>query len=595
MSQENFQKIEKREMATLEANEQSSVITIESEKDSEEFAKETLRQIEKDVDSLPNTEEEIGKIESSTILDNPSTKNEIKSELDLSNKLHALDDETKGVLENAKAKISKVVQTKEFNQIADATPFVGGAKKITEGIYGETLSGEHLSDTERVKHGVKGAIDLGLDAAGVGAVQKGARMAYVGEKMASGVAENPEAVVNLGKKISGGEEVSVDKIKDDLATRDFSKAYHHPDYRSETAKKIVEARKTGGDAEKIKQDFYQKTSSEKENFESQEKERSVAEIMREKDLVIIHAMSMFGEGRGSSENNSVINNLNPKLGFEETYKIVAGLEPTISASIPSPDRLNNGLWRRQGVILGEGKILSAKQGDSGSVAINLQKRIPKYDNEDHEHSAIQPEIKMDEIVKVGEGPRGKQWNELTVEKPQIAGLYQDLSIYESHYSLDNPSWEATFGKLTESEMKMKIEEWKKKDIERLTRELYKTKEYSEKLNVPLYAFKNEGGELKKYRVDFENNPTYTEEYLKQNIVPKAHELLKEVGGNPNNPTYQEFYKTQVVPVMKYIKGERDYSLVPVTAEEIYNRKKKLSEEEKEGFVKELKEKEIFKK
>ena len=40
---------------------------------------------------------------------------------------------------------------------------------------------------------------------GVGEVEKGAKLAYAGEKIASGIAENPEAVANLGKKITTNE------------------------------------------------------------------------------------------------------------------------------------------------------------------------------------------------------------------------------------------------------------------------------------------------------------------------------------------------------------------------------------------------------
>ena len=59
------------------------------------------------------------------------------------------------------------------------------------------------------------------------------------------------------------------------------------------------------------------------------------------------------------------------IGFEDTYNVVAGLSPTISASIPSPDRPNNGLAFRHGVILAEGQILSAKKEDSSKTKSNM--------------------------------------------------------------------------------------------------------------------------------------------------------------------------------------------------------------------------------
>jgi hypothetical protein len=97
--------------------------------------------------------------------------------------------------------VARLVKSEELSQIADATPFVGGTKKVIESIAGKTLSGEDLSGKDRLKHGVGGAVDLGLDLTAVGEVKKGARLAYVGKRIVEGVKQNPEAVVSLSKKI----------------------------------------------------------------------------------------------------------------------------------------------------------------------------------------------------------------------------------------------------------------------------------------------------------------------------------------------------------------------------------------------------------
>jgi len=219
-------------------------------------------------------------------------------------------------------------------------------------------------------------------------------------------------------------------------TRDFSKAYHHPEYRTEVAKQIIEARNSGKDAEVVRSEFYDKTVSEKENFESQEKERSVAEIMKEKDMVIVHGIALLNNN--AMDNNTVINN--KKINFEESCELIMGLEPTLSTSIPSPDRGNNGLAYKQGIILGEGKVLSANASDASSVALSFKKRIAMsgtQDNFSHD-SAIQPKINIEEIVP-DQGP-GKPWNELIVENPKVAGLFLDMTLNENDFDPNGPNY-----------------------------------------------------------------------------------------------------------------------------------------------------------
>jgi len=355
----------------------------------------------------------------------------------------------------------------------------------------------------------------------------------------------------------------------------FSKAYHHPEYRKNIAKQILEARKTGKNAEKIRTDFYEKTTSEKESFELQEKERSIAEIMKEKDLVVVHGMLMPELNphtlRGSDFNNKVLNNTRKDIGFEDTYNVIAGLSPTISASIPSPDRPNNGLAFRHGVILAEGQILSAKKEDSGSVAFSLYKRIPKYGNEDHKHSAIQPNIDIESIVPSA-GQNSSTWNELTVEKPKIAGLFQDLSINNEYYNINNPKskWKVIFPDRQESEILEEIEKEKAERKEELNKELFRMKEYSEKLKIPLYAFKNEEGELKKYKVEFTEGK-HKDSYLKK---------IKYGFTDDNIPSEEK----ELI---------WSYNLLPTTALEIHNKQTEVSKDEKNQIIQSLKDKKVF--
>lgn len=372
-------------------------------------------------------------------------------------------------------------------------------------------------------------------------------------------------------------------------TRDFSKAYHHPEYRNEVAKQIIEARKSGQNAEAIRNSFYDKTASEKENFESQEKERSVAEIMKEKDLVIIHAIPLTSfERRSTPENNPVLKS-NGYQDFETSTEIISGLSPTISTSIPSPEKRKNGLYYPSGVILSEGKILATESSDLGTQAHGLYKRISKYGEQ---KTAIEPDINIDKVI---EG--GGNYNELTVENPKIAGLFYDLP---SEIPLENPFKEKWLKEKYSDETSVE-RRWREKknqmEYDQSDRnaesDLYKMKQLSKKMNVPLYIFKNENGEIKKYKVDF--LPRKEEDYFDNVIAPQADKLLAEAGGDEKNQNYSNFIDGEyrdAKAVAQKIKKE-DYSLIEVTAKDIYESKRDISDEERKKMIDDIKNKGIL--
>ncbi len=380
----------------------------------------------------------------------------------------------------------------------------------------------------------------------------------------------------------------ITKIPNELEIRNFSKKYHHPGYRTGLAEEIIEAKKSGKNVEDIRKEFYEKTSNEKELFESQGKERSVSEIMREKDIVFVHGMPMFNwEERGSDYNNEVIKNTDENLKFEDTFKIITSLEPTISASIPSPDRWDNGLMKKWGIILGEGKILSAKDRDSGSVAIGLNKRIPKYENESHKHSAIQPNIDINTVIpKASELGFGAKWNEIVIEKPKVAGLYFDITFrssdldspieeLRSRYGFDYTTWDEngvqTAHYIADDKIMEKVKESRDKEIIEQKKIITKLKKYSEKFNIPLYIFKKENEKINKYKIIF-GEGRHSKEYL------------RELKYNRNMDNVSDEIKEL----------EYDYTLIPVTAEEIYKSKVDVSLEERRKMVEEVKEKGILK-
>jgi len=352
-----------------------------------------------------------------------------------------------------------------------------------------------------------------------------------------------------------------------LTVREFSKSYHDPKYRNEVAKKIIEARKLGGDVEAVRNGFYNETAGKKESFESQEKERSIAEIMKEKNLVIVHAIPLTSFERKSTRENNPVLKSNGYQDFKTSVEIVSGLSPTISTSIPSPDKNGNGLYYPSGIILGEGKILSARSGDSGSVAHGMYKRIPKFGRENQ--TAIQSEINIDKVVE-----EGNYYNELTVESPQVAGLFYDLTE-DAEPPLENPKKNellenmVRYSEIRPSEEELQkeadrmdkkwheyiVEQQSERDEKRRSRkfQLYKMKKYSEEMRLPLYVFKKEQGELKKYKVTF----------------------LSTI--NPESETIEE----------------ADYVLEEVTAKDIYESKKDIPSEERAKMIEDIKSKGVL--
>lgn len=442
---------------TLEKHEPAPIIT-ESKETGQEFANKILNKIKEYMSSFTSKKEAVEKIESSVSFDDPTIKDQIKSELNIDNRLDEIDNE---------AQITQTVASENIN----------------------------------------------------------------------------------------------------LITRDFSKSYHHPDYRDKIAQEIKAARNSGQEVEAIRSEFYDKTASEKENFESQENERSVAEIMKEKDLVIIHAIPLTSlERKSTSENNPILRS-GGYQDFKTSVEILSGLSPTISTSIPSSEKTQNGLYYPSGVILGEGKVLTTHSEDSGSVAYGLYKRIPKYGG--GRQTAIQSKIDINKTTE-----EGSHYNELTVESPQVAGLFYDLSEEDSELPSENPKKNQLIEniintsqrELSQEEIQKEIdkidEKWKisleEKQKERQQKkiahkfQLNTMKKYSEEMNVPLYIFKKENNKLKKYKINF---------------LPKETET-----------------KTL---------EESDYYLEEVTAKDIYESKRDISNEDRKKMIADIKNKGIL--
>ena len=121
-----------------------------------------------------------------------------------------------------------------------------------------------------------------------------------------------------------------------------------------------------------------------------------------------------------SANNYVIDT--KKLDFEDQLNIVLGFEPTIAVSTLSPDSPNRtfgtGAW---GVLLAGGRIVGGAESDAGTVAKGLRSRY--IDPRRRSVKAIDAAI---ERPWGGGKEASTSYNELVVEKPEVAGVYFKL-------------------------------------------------------------------------------------------------------------------------------------------------------------------------
>ncbi len=200
-------------------------------------------------------------------------------------------------------------------------------------------------------------------------------------------------------------------------------------------KSINEAEEIINDDSEIKEidqtiiNFYNEMASQKEIIESEKKERSVAEISKDKNVLFCHAipMGMLPVGDVSfSQNNKLVDT--HKMGPEEKIKMILGIEPTISVS--TIDKQHQVLAGDFGIILKEGNILAGYNKDAGvALGSNIYDRKSKYDNS-LDISTIQKNIvsNVDSSINLKDKDG---WNELVVENPKVAGLFYQINVNKS--------------------------------------------------------------------------------------------------------------------------------------------------------------------
>lgn len=137
----------------------------------------------------------------------------------------------------------------------------------------------------------------------------------------------------------------------------------------------------------------------------------VAEVTKKYSVFVIHGIRAgFTPGANSM--------LNQTVDWRTKLDIVMALQPTLSTStIASGDTaIDNRMCGRAGVVLSHGEIIRASRMDKGTLAEGLRSRMMPADKGTQ---AIEEAIRGE---RIGYGTR-TGYNELVVQRPQIAGLY----------------------------------------------------------------------------------------------------------------------------------------------------------------------------
>ncbi|MEI8337583.1 MAG: hypothetical protein WCF92_00370 [bacterium] len=196
---------------------------------------------------------------------------------------------------------------------------------------------------------------------------------------------------------------------------------------SQTESVILDTSKLDEAKEKLKQ-FYVEQGKLKNMYEGEDQERDLASISKRDGIIFLHGLPT-GERpmNETSENNEVISTRG--LGTDTKLNLLIGLEPTISASAIREGDETSKTFYPFGVILNQGKVLSAYKEDAGTITEGVYSRRSKYDKQTQGTSIQQNSAtKLQEAVDID--PAQRNWgshNEISIEKPGIAALYINLS------------------------------------------------------------------------------------------------------------------------------------------------------------------------
>lgn len=170
-----------------------------------------------------------------------------------------------------------------------------------------------------------------------------------------------------------------------------------------------------GKTESLLEEFYKKQGNE---YEKDKKERDIENISSNHDVLFVHGILLNPD---SSFNNSL---LRDNIDWDDKLDILLSLEPSISTSTISEGDNRSNFWAPQGVILGSGSVIDASRSDIGTQPENIKKR-----------TRATKSIFKNIDSRIEDSIRNKsRCNELTVEKPKIAGLYY---VDNEDYNVDS--------------------------------------------------------------------------------------------------------------------------------------------------------------
>lgn len=145
--------------------------------------------------------------------------------------------------------------------------------------------------------------------------------------------------------------------------------------------------------------------------EEKDKEgQKIENLMEKYNVIFVHGL-LHGH---TPEGNSL---LRGNIEWRTKLDVVLCLAPTLSTSSIKQGDASDSMWCRSGVILKKGSVVMGREGDAGTRATSIGNRESGLGNKDLKD--------IEQAVRSrGSGAFGyKNYNELVVRDPEIAGLY----------------------------------------------------------------------------------------------------------------------------------------------------------------------------
>lgn len=152
-----------------------------------------------------------------------------------------------------------------------------------------------------------------------------------------------------------------------------------------------------------------------QEFKEDEQKRSLESLVKKHQVFFVS--DIVDADWKPSENNQAVDT--KKLNFDDQLNIILGLDPTIAVSTLSPDSKNRTFGKQSwGVLLSAGRVVGGSETDAASVVTGLRSRY--IDKNQRSTAAIDKAIER----PLGNGKiESESYNELVVERPEVAGVY----------------------------------------------------------------------------------------------------------------------------------------------------------------------------